>query len=283
MAKKKALGKGLDALFNEEGINLETLNKVETEVDHEEIFELEISKLRPNPYQPRKYFDEEALKDLASSIAEHGIFQPLIVKKSVKGYEIVAGERRFRAAGLVGLKTVPVVVREFSDQQMMEIALLENLQRENLNGIEEARAYELMLSKLSITQADLSKRVGKSRTHITNTLGILRLPEDVQQVVVDGKISTAHARILSKFDDEKEIRKIMKNIVDGGLSVREVEKIRSSKTKPNKSEEKDVHTRDVENQLCEKLNTKVTIEKSKVVVSFSSTEELEKIVSKLMK
>ncbi len=283
MVKKKALGKGLDALFNEEGINLDTLTKVETEVDHEEIFELDITKLRPNPYQPRTYFDEDALKDLAASISEHGIFQPLIVKKAVKGYEIVAGERRFRAAGLVGLSTVPVVVRDFSDQQMMEIALLENLQRENLNGIEEARAYELMISKLNITQSELSKRVGKSRTHITNTLGILRLPEDVQQVVVDGQISTAHARILSKFDDEKEIRKIMKNIVDGGLSVREVEKMRSSKSKPNKPEEKDVHTRDVENKLCEKLNTKVSIDKNKLVVSFSSIEELEKIVDKLMK
>lgn len=283
MAKKKALGKGLDALFNEEGINLETLERVEKSVDSEEIFELEITALRPNPYQPRKHFDESALNDLASSIAEHGIFQPLIVKKSVKGYEIVAGERRFRAASMAGLTTVPVVVREFSDQQMMEIALLENLQRENLNGIEEAKAYELMLDKLKITQSDLSKRVGKSRTHITNTLGILRLPDDVQQYVVEGKISTAHARILSKFDDEKEIRKIMKNIVDGGLSVRDVEKIRSEKTKPEAQKVKDVHVLEVENKLCEKLSTKVVIEKNKLVISYSSVDELERLIEKLSK
>ncbi len=283
MAKKKALGKGLDALFNEEGINLETLERVEKSVDSEEIFELEITALRPNPYQPRKHFDESALNDLASSIAEHGIFQPLIVKKSVKGYEIVAGERRFRAASMAGLTTVPVVVREFSDQQMMEIALLENLQRENLNGIEEAKAYELMLDKLKITQSDLSKRVGKSRTHITNTLGILRLPDDVQQYVVEGKISTAHARILSKFDDEKEIRKIMKNIVDGGLSVRDVEKIRSEKTKPETQKVKDVHVLEVENKLCEKLSTKVVIEKNKLVISYSSVDELERLIEKLSK
>ncbi len=283
MAKKKALGKGLDALFNEEGINLETLEKVERDVSSEEIFELSIEELRPNPYQPRKYFDESALEDLSASIKEHGIFQPLIVKKAVKGYEIVAGERRFRAAGMAGLTTVPVVVRDFTDQQMMEIALLENLQRENLNGIEEAKAYELMLAKLEITQAELSKRVGKSRTHITNTLGILRLPTDVQDYVVNGTISTAHARILSKFDDENEIRKIMKNIVDSGLSVREVEKIRASKTAPNKKQEKDVHVREVENKLCEKLSTKVLIEKNKLVISYSSVDELEKLVEKLMK
>ncbi len=283
MAKKKALGKGLDALFNEEGINLETLENVEKSVDSEEIFELEISKLRPNPYQPRKFFDESALNDLAASIAEHGIFQPLIVKKAVKGYEIVAGERRFRAASIANLTTVPVVVRDFSDQQMMEIALLENLQRENLNGIEEAKAYELMLSKLSITQSELSKRVGKSRTHITNTLGILRLPEDVQEQVVAGAISTAHARILSKFDDETEVRKIMKNVLESGLSVRDVEKIRAEKTKPNKTVEKDVHMREVENKLCEKLSTKVVLDKNKLTISYSSVDELESIIDKLMK
>lgn len=283
MAKKKALGKGLDALFMDEGINLETLEKVEKSVSSEEIIELKISELRQNPYQPRKYFDEDALKDLSASIAEHGIFQPLIVKKAVKGYEIVAGERRFRAAGMAGLKTVPVVIREFSDQQMMEIALLENLQRENLNGIEEAKAYELMLSKLKITQQELSKRVGKSRTHITNTLGILRLPNDVQEYVVDGTISTAHARILSKFDDASEIRKIMKNIVDSGLSVRDVEKIRSTKSNKNKKEEKDVHVRDVENKLCEKLSTKVVIDKNKISIAYTSVDELEIIINKLMK
>ncbi len=280
MAKKKALGKGLDALFESEGIDLDTLEKVEKSVDSEEIFELDIKKLRPNPYQPRTYFDEDALDDLAASIKEHGIFQPLIVKEAVKGYEIVAGERRFRAAQKVGLKTVPVVVRAFNDQQMMEIALLENLQRENLNGIEEANAYDLMLTKLQITQSELSKRVGKSRTHITNTLGILKLPSDIQQLVTDGKISTAHARTLSKFDDNKEIRKLAKNIVDEGLSVRDVEKIRAPK-KPK--DDKDVHVIEAERILCEKLSTKVTIEKGKLVISYNDFNELNNIIDKLVK
>ncbi len=280
MAKKKALGKGLDALFGSEGIDLEMLDKVESSVDKEEIFELDITKLRPNPYQPRTFFDESALSDLAASIKEHGIFQPLIVKKAVKGYEIVAGERRFRAAAQVGLLSVPVVVRDFNDQQMMEIALLENLQRENLNGIEEANAYLLMLNKLQITQNELSKRVGKSRTHITNTLGILKLPEDIQQLVTDGKISTAHARTLSKFDDKSEIRKLAKNIVDSGLSVRDVEKLRTPK---KQVEKKDVHVVEAENLLCESLNTKVVIEKDKVVISYSDVNALNAIIDRIIK
>ncbi|MFV0499845.1 MAG: ParB/RepB/Spo0J family partition protein [Bacilli bacterium] len=280
MSKKKALGKGLGALFGEEGINIETLENVEKNVDKEEIFELDLNELRPNPYQPRKHFDEKALNDLAASISEHGIFQPLIVKESIKGFEIVAGERRYRAATIAGLTTVPVVVREFNDQEMMEIALLENLQRENLNGVEEAKAYELMLSKLKITHKQLSKRVGKSRTHITNTLGILKLPLDVLDNVVSGEISTAHARILSKFDDEKQIRTIMKNIVDSGLSVREVEKMRSTKTK---QEKKDIHVSAIENKLTEKLNTKVEIKNNKLIISYSSYDELEKIINKLDK
>ncbi len=282
MAKKKALGRGLDALFADEGINIDTLNKVEKSVDNEEIFELEVSELRPNPYQPRLHFDEDALNDLAESIKEHGIFQPLIVKKSVKGYEIVAGERRFRAANMVGLSTVPVVVRNFNDQQMMEIALLENLQRENLNGIEEARAYEIMLSSLAITQSELSKRVGKSRTHITNVLGILKLPEDIQQYVIDGKISTAHARTLSKYDDEVEIRKIAKNIIDNDLSVRDIEKIRSTK-KAVVPKEKDIHVINAEESLCEVLNTKVTIDEKKITINYSSVDELNNIIEKLIK
>ncbi len=280
MAKKKALGKGLGALFEDEGIDLDTIERVEKSVDKEEIFELNINDLRPNPYQPRTHFDEDALNDLASSIKEHGIFQPLIVKEAVKGYEIVAGERRFRAAKLVGLETVPVVVRVFNDQQMMEIALLENLQRENLNGIEEAKAYELMLNKLEITQSELSTRVGKSRTHITNTLGILKLPSDVQQLVVDQKISTAHARTLSKFSSSTEIRKIAKNIIDSGMSVREVEKMRS----PKKAKAaKDVHVVDAEKLLQEKLSTKVVIENNKLVITYSNVDELNNIIDKLVK
>lgn len=283
MAKKKALGKGLDALFGDEGINLDTLNKVEKDVDKEEIFELALGELRPNPYQPRLYFDDDALNELADSIKEHGIFQPLIVKEAVKGYEIVAGERRFRAASIAGLETVPVVVRSFTDQQMMEIALLENLQRENLNGIEEARAYELMIEKLNLTQGELAKRVGKSRTHITNILGILKLPTDVQQYVIDGKLSAAHARTLSKYDDLSEIRKIANNIIQNDLSVRDIEKIRSNKSKVNNEDKKDIHVIEAENSLCESLNTKVVIDNNKLVINYNTTDELNAIIEKLLK
>ncbi len=278
MAKKK-LGKGLDALFADEGIDVNTLSKVEKEVSSEEIVNVEIENLRPNPYQPRSVFDEDALNDLSASIKEHGIFQPLIIKKAIKGYEIVAGERRFRAAKIAGLTEVPAVVRDFSDQQMMEIALLENLQRENLNGIEEARAYQNLISKLNITQAELAKRVGKSRAHITNTLGILKLPEDIQKLVYDNKISTAHARTLSKYDNYDEIRKIADQIVGENLSVREIEKIRSEK----KVTTKDVHVKDVEEKLCQALNRKVVIEKQKLVISFSDTDDLNELIKLLIK
>lgn len=279
MAKKK-LGRGLDALFNDAEISLDTLQDVSTPVEGEEIIEIDIASLRPNPYQPRKMFDGEALDDLAASIKEHGIFQPLIIKKTVKGYEIVAGERRFRAAQKVGLLTVPAVVRDFSDQQMMEIALLENLQREDLNGVEEAIAYQNLIDSLSLTQEQLSVRVGKSRTHITNMLGILKLPKDIQDLVVEKKLSSAHARILSKYDNEDEIRKLAKEIISDKLSVRDVEKKRSDK---KNVVPKDVHVLEVEEKLRCTFNRKVTIENNKVVLSYSGKDDLNNLLSLLIK
>ena len=169
--KKRALGRGLEQLFNGENLDLEQIEKsIYEESTNEEIVEINLSELRPNPYQPRKIFDDEALKELSESIKEHGVFQPIIVKKSIKGYEIIAGERRVRASRLAGLEKIPAIIRDFNDTQMMEIALLENLQRENLNVIEEAIAYKSMLEKLNLTQDELSKKVGKSRSHITNIL-----------------------------------------------------------------------------------------------------------------
>ena len=178
--KKRALGMGLEQLFNGENLDIEQIeNKIIETTSNEEIIELNLDELRPNPYQPRKIFDDEALQELSESIKEHGVFQPIIVKKSIKGYEIIAGERRFRASKLAGLTTIPAIVRDFTDEQMMEIALLENLQRENLNVIEEALAYKSMIESLNLTQDELSKKVGKSRSHITNILGLLNLPKEV--------------------------------------------------------------------------------------------------------
>ena len=173
--KKRALGRGLEQLFSQEAIQVEELEKqIYESTPKEEIVELDIDELRPNPYQPRTVFHEEQLQELASSIKEHGVFQPIIVKKSIKGYDIIAGERRYRASKLAGLKKIPAIVRTFTDEQMMEIALLENLQRENLSPMEEAKAYQSMIEKLHLTQDELSKKVGKSRSHLTNMLGLLR-------------------------------------------------------------------------------------------------------------
>ncbi len=176
--KRRALGRGLEELFNIEDINY---NKIEEKImetaDETEIKELPIAELRANPHQPRKTFNDESIRELAESIKEHGVFQPIIVKKSIKGYDIVAGERRYRASKLAGKTTIPAIIRDFTDEQMMEIAVLENLQRENLNSIEEAMAYETLMKNLNLTQEQLSKKVGKSRSYITNMLGLLTLPE----------------------------------------------------------------------------------------------------------
>ena len=176
--KRRALGKGLEELFNNEQINFDQIEeKILDSTSVDEIVELPIDELRSNPYQPRKVFDEEKLQELADSIKEHGVFQPIIVKKSsIKGYEIIAGERRVKACKMIGIEKIPAIVRDFSDQEMMEIALLENLQRENLNSIEEAMAYRNLLDAMEVTQEELANRLGKSRSHITNMLGLLNLP-----------------------------------------------------------------------------------------------------------
>ncbi len=222
--KRRALGKGLEELFVNEQIDFSSLEeRIVDSTSPDEIVELPIEELRPNPYQPRKVFDEEKLQELANSIKEHGIFQPIIVKKSsIKGYEIIAGERRVKACKMIGLDTIPAIVRDFTDQQMMEIALLENLQRENLNAIEEATAYKNLLEAMDVTQEELARRLGKSRTHITNMLGLLNLPEEVKDMMIDEKISMSHARVLSKLENKEEIIKLANRIVDNNLNVRNI-------------------------------------------------------------
>lgn len=283
--RKRALGRGLEELFNSDNLDLDAIEKqIYETATREEIVELNIDELRPNPYQPRKVFNEEALQELADSIKEHGVFQPIIVKKSIKGYEIIAGERRVRASKLAGLKTIPAIIRDFSDAAMIEIALLENLQRENLNVIEEALAYRTMIEKLGLTQEQLSARVGKSRSHITNIIGLLRLPFDVQKQVADGKISMGHARVLSKLEDKVQIAQIAKQIIENDLSVRQIEELVSSneykranvinkKEKENKNEYKYV-----EDLLRDKLDTKVKLKDNKIIISFNNVADLNRIL-----
>lgn len=282
--KKRALGRGLEELFNSENLDLDKLETTIYEsIDRDEIIEISLQELRANPYQPRKIFDEEALKELADSIKEHGVFQPIIVKKSIKGYEIIAGERRVRASKLAGKETIPAIIRNFTDEQMMEIALLENLQRENLTAIEEAEAYKAMLDTLGLTQEDLAKKVGKSRSHITNIIGLLRLPNSVQELVNSSKISMGHARILSKLDDEEKILEMADKIVNDKISVRDTEEITKTddfKRKNTIKREKVVNNeyKYVEDLMREKLDTKVKISDKKIEIHFTNTADLNRIL-----
>ena len=281
--KKRALGIGLEQLFNNENLDLQSFEqRVYETTNKEEIIEVAISELRPNPYQPRKVFDSEALSDLASSIKEHGVFQPIIVKKSIKGYEIIAGERRVRASKLAGLEKVPAIVRNLNDEQMMEIALLENLQRENLSAIEEAKAYKSMIENLPLTQEQLSVKVGKSRSHVTNILGLLRLPSEVQEMVVNKKISMGHARVLSKLESDEKIIEMAHDIVDKKIPVRNVEELSQNTEKKVKnvktSKTKNNEFFEVEEMLKEKLDTKVKIKDNKIIVSFANVADLNRIL-----
>ena len=282
--KKRALGRGLEQLFNTDNLNMEHIEKqIYEETSKEEIVELNLKYLRPNPYQPRQVFDETALKELAVSIKEHGVFQPIIVKKSIKGYDIIAGERRFRASKLAGLEKIPAIIRDFTDEQMMEIALLENLQRENLNAIEEAKAYQSLIDNLNLTQESLSKRVGKSRSHITNMLGLLRLPKEVQKLINEKKLSMGHARVLSKLENNDQIVELANKIVEEGKSVREAELLTHDSSIPHKVKITRRKTtlpeyKYVEELLHDKLDTKVKIKDKKIEIAFTNNADLNRIL-----
>ena len=280
--KRKALGRGLEQLFNDEGLNFDTIENsiIEEAKTNDQIVEIDLSELRANPYQPRKNFDEEALNELALSIKEHGVFQPIIVKKSIKGYEIIAGERRFRASKLAGMQTIPAIVKDFSDEEMMQIALLENLQRENLTSIEEAKAYKSIIESMNITQDELAKKVGKSRSHVTNILGLLKLPASVQDMVLYNKLSMGHARVLSKLDDPKIVEDLAQRVIAEDLSVRKLESLvydneeKEVKTKKNTNNE----YKYMENFLKEKLGTNVKINNNKISIKFSNVQDLNRIL-----
>lgn len=281
--KKRALGMGLEQLFSNETMDLDSFERsVYETATREEIVDIDITDLRANPYQPRKVFDEESLRELAESIREHGVFQPIIVKKSIKGYEIIAGERRVRASKLAGKTTVPAIIRHLEDNQMMEIALLENLQRENLSAIEEALAYKTMIEKLGLTQEELSNRVGKSRSHVTNILGLLRLPKDVQELVTSNKLSMAHARVLSKLEDDNRIRELAADIINNKIPVREVENKAKVEAKKVKTERKVPDVRAdfiyVEDLLKDKLDTKVKVKGNKIEINFTNVADLNRIL-----
>jgi len=282
--KRKALGKGLDQLFSSENINFETFEKeiVDTAASNE-IKNIPIDEIRSNPFQPRKTFDEEALQELSDSIKTHGLFQPIIVKKSIKGYELIAGERRTKAAKLAGFDAIPAIIKEVSDEDMVEIALLENIQREDLNPIEEAEAYSNIIKKANITQEELSKKISKSRSYVTNVIGLNSLPEEIKKLVIEKKLSMAHAKILSKLSDEEYAIRLANKIVNEGISVRSLETLVKSDeiSKKNKIHRVVPLNRIYsiyEEALREKIGTKVTISAKKVTIPFDSDEDLARIL-----
>ena len=290
MAKKTGLGKGLDSLISPKGADRSAFRKPVAQEKPEGVEEkIAISLISPNRNQPRKTFEEGALKELADSIKEHGIIQPLILRKEGKGYEIIAGERRFRAAQMVGLKEVPAIVRNYTEKERNEIALIENIQRENLNPIEEALAYEELIKKYGLKQEELAVSVSKSRTAITNRMRLLNLPKNVQTFVIEGKLSEGHARAILSTPTKEAQEKLAKLVIDRKLSVRQTEEL-AKKTSPNKKpatkkkvdENAEIYAK-LEDDLREALGTKVSIkrengDKGKLLIEYYSLDELERLI-----
>ncbi len=281
--KKKALGRGLEQLFSSEVLDFDTFeDNIMENAKESDIIEINVNDIRPNPYQPRKSFDQEALDELATSIKNYGVFQPIIVKKSIKGYDLIAGERRLRASKLAGIGTIPAIVKDFSDEEMREIALLENLQRENLTSIELAYAYKGIIDSLHIRQEDLAAKIGKSRSHVTNILGLLRLPQDVQDLVLDNKLSMGHARVLSKIDDNEKIEELADKVLANNISVRDLETISSNnditkKVKMNRNVKNNEY-KYIEDELKDVFGTKVKVENKKIEIYFESSVDLTRIL-----
>lgn len=281
--KRQALGRGLEQLFDSEVLDFNSFeSNILENATNDDIKEISLSEIRSNPYQPRKTFNEDALNELAESIKNYGVFQPIIVKKSIRGYDLVAGERRVRASKLAGMEKIPAIVKDFSDDMMREIALLENLQRENLTAIELAWAYKGIIDSLHITQDELAKKLGKSRSNITNILGLLRLPNSVQDMILDGKLSMGHARELSKLDDEEQIIKYANDIINNNLSVRDIEKINSDddvkKKNPIKRSKVNNEYDYVEKELKEYFGTKVKVKNKKIEINFTNDNDLNRIL-----
>lgn len=276
--------RGLKDILKEDSKPVSKTSEKETYVN-EAIEMIDLSLISPNPYQPRRIFDQEKLDELANSIREHGVFQPIILKKVNSGYLIVAGERRYRAANKAGLKTIPAIIRNYEDSEVTELSLIENLQREDLTPIEEAEAYNILRRNLGLTHNELALKVSKSRSHITNILGLLSLPEDVQEMVNENKLSMSHARVLSKIDDPKRAIELANLIIEKDLSVRQIENIAKTETKT--IEQKRVIKPNLyasyEKQLNNTLGYPVSVSSKKLTISYKNDEELEKLLEKLLK
>lgn len=287
MAERKGLGKGLGALF--EDVNIDSTEIEGSEANKEDINFIEIDEIAPNESQPRKTFNKEKLEELARSIKTHGVIQPIVVRKQGSHYEVVAGERRWRAARIAGLSEVPCIVRELTDEQNMLVAIIENVQREDLNPIEEARGIRAMIEDYELTQDEVAKAVSKSRPYITNALRMLKLPDAVLDLVSAGKLSAGHARAILSAKEEEQTE-IAKHVETKGLSVREAEKLSKKglsfdRKKPGKHPTKNAAVKQIESELSSALGTKVNLSqngnKGKIEIEYYSREELEGLIEAL--
>jgi len=294
MAKAaRGLGKGLDSLIPASVPKAEPVQETEAKEDNAQGTYVKITKVEPNREQPRKNFDEDALQELADSIKQYGIVEPLIVQDRKTYYEIIAGERRWRAAKLAGLKEVPVIVRNYTEQEIVEISLIENIQREDLNPIEEAQAYRRLLTEFNLKQDEVAERVSKSRTAVTNSMRLLKLCDEVQQMIIDDMITTGHARALISIDDPEQQYTIAQKVFDEKLSVRDVEKLVKNLNKPEKVKKEPVTDKaleavyqDLEEKLKQSFGTKVSIASKgdgagKLEIEFYTHDDLEKITDLL--
>lgn len=274
----KGLGKGINALFPGETIN-----------EADKVNQISVGEIRTNPYQPRKIFDQTALEELAESIKEHGILQPIVVRKAGEKFELVVGERRFRAAKLIKLKEVPAIIKELTDQQMMELAILENLQREDLTPIEEAEAYQKLMEALNLTQEQLAFRLGKSRPHIANHVRLLALPQNVRKLISDKELSMGHGRTLLGLRSKKLIPETAEKVVKENLNVRQLENLvqRLNEDVPRETIEKkkDIFIEEKQSELRDRFGTNVQIKKNKnkgkIEIEFFSEDDLERILELL--
>lgn len=312
---KRGLGRGLGAILGDDAVasaaekrqekrkasaetrvrtkKSGTAGDTENDVSRETSL-VKLSLIEPNSSQPRKNFDEEGLAELAASIKEHGVIQPIVIKKTGRTYSIVVGERRWRAARMAGLTEIPAIIKELNERETAEIALIENIQRENLNSIEEAKAYRSLIDDYGLTQEELSRRVSKNRTTITNSLRLLQLDDDILELISGGELSAGHARAILAISGKRDRYKAAREIVNGGLSVRDAEKLArrySSQTKPRQTaeaaaDEQDIYTAAVADELTERMHVKVSIVKKgkkagRVQIEYSSEQELEDIIDKL--
>lgn len=280
---KKGLGSGLSHLIEQ---NMSANNQ-------REVFDVSVSKIKPNPYQPRKTFDQKALEELSESIKENGLFQPILLRETLVGYEIISGERRYRASKLAGLKTVPAIIYDYTDQQMMEVALVENIQREDLSIVEEARSYQSLIDNLGYTQEQLANKVGKSRSHVANIIRLLKLDDDILESVDKGLLSMGHVKVLITIDDKKRQHQIVDQIISQNLNVRQTEELASSakgkstiKVKQRRANEtvKSARNKRIETIIREKLGVQVIVtgeNKGSIEFKYNSPDELENLLEQL--